>query len=77
MKIIKFTGKIILFTILLTIGSCEPEQEIDPCLKTKWPQTKEFEIKLAVHVMQTNPNLPGGAPGSQNPVDFEKMLAKV
>ena len=74
MKILKFTGKVILFTILLTIGSCEPAPEVDPCLKTKWPQTKEFEIKLAVHVLPTNPLLPGGAVGSQNPVDFEKML---
>ena len=35
---------------------------------------KEFEIKLAVHLMPTNPNLPGGTPGSLSPVDFEKML---
>ena len=73
MKIIRFMGKIILFTILLTIESCEPVQEIDPCLKTKWPQTKGFEIKLAVQVLPSNPPFSGGAVGSQNPVDFEKM----
>ncbi len=64
-----------LLPFLLTIGSCEPEPELeDPCLKTKWSQAKEFEIKLAIHMMQSNPNLLEGTPGSQNPVDYEKML---
>ena len=46
---------------------------VDPCTKTKWPQAKEFEIKLAIHVKASNPLLPGGSVGSQKPEDFEKM----
>lgn len=74
MRIINFAGKIIFVVALfLIVGGCEKEIEEDSCLKTKWPQAKEYEIKLAVHVSQSNPDLPGGTPGSQSPVDFEKM----
>ncbi|MBE9510952.1 MAG: hypothetical protein IMY71_08755 [Bacteroidetes bacterium] len=75
MRIINFAGKILFVVALfLIVVGCEKEIEKDPCLKTKWPQAKVFEIKLAGHVLESNPNLPGGTPGSRNPVDFEKML---
>jgi hypothetical protein len=75
MKVINFNVKVLyLLAFFLIIWGCDGKIEEDPCLKTKWPKTKEFELKLAVHVMPANPNLPGGAPGSQNPVDFEKMV---
>jgi hypothetical protein len=73
MKIIKFTGKIILLAFFLTIGSCEPEPEVDPCFKTKWPLSKEYEIKLAVRLADTNTQLPGSTLGSQYPAEFKKM----
>jgi hypothetical protein len=74
MKIIKFSGKIILLAFLLTIGSCEPEPIVNPCLTTKWTLAKEYEIKLAVHISSTNPNLPGGSAGSIKPEDFQAMV---
>ena len=73
MKIIRL--RFILFCtafLFFTINSCEKE-EVDPCLRTQWLQAKELEIKLAVYVKTTNPDLPGGTPGSSNPADFEKM----
>ena len=73
MRIINLPVNVILtFTLFLMIGSCIKKEE-DACLKSEWLQVKELEIKLAVHVMPTNPNLPGGTPGSLSPIDFEKM----
>jgi hypothetical protein len=74
MRTVNFIRSIYVIAIFFILGGCVKEPPEDICLKTKWSQPKEFEIKLAVHVSQTNPNLSGGAPGSQNPVDFEKML---
>jgi hypothetical protein len=75
MRINKFAGKIIyVTTCVLLFAGCGEKIEEDPCLKTKWPQAKEFEIKLAVHVMPSNPLFPGVIPGSQDPVDFVKMV---
>lgn len=34
---------------------------------------KTFEIKLAVHISSANPQLSGGAPGSEKPEDFDKL----
>jgi hypothetical protein len=74
MRLIKLSYGFVLFTALsLIVGSCD-KTETDPCLKTKWPQPKEFEIKLVVRVLPTNPILPGSTLGSQNPEDFEKMM---
>ena len=58
---------------LMFVASCAKTEE-DPCLKTQWKFPKMFEIKLAVHVKDSNPNLPGGTPGSLSPVDFQKIL---
>lgn len=74
MRLINFTGLIYTLAIFFMVGGCVKDPPEDPCLLTKWPQTKEYEIKLAVRVLQTNPNLPGGATGSQNPADFNKMV---
>ncbi|MEA1885642.1 MAG: hypothetical protein U9N72_00310, partial [Bacteroidota bacterium] len=62
-----------LFMTCLMLGGCDDKIEYDPCLETKWLNPKEYEIKLAVRVSDNNPSLPGGSPGSQNPVDFQKM----
>ena len=61
------------FIFLMLISGCAKPEE-DHCLKTIWKYPKIFEIKLAVHVKETNPNLPGGTPGSLSPRDFQKML---
>ena len=75
MKILNIYLKIIfLLTLFLVPAGCDNKIEDDPCLKTKWPLAKEFEIKLAVRVMDTNPLLPGGSVGSQKPADFQKIL---
>lgn len=73
MRIVNFKRSIFLFTIFVILGGCTKDPPPDPCLLTKWPQPKEFEIKLAVHIPPSNPYLPGGSAGSQNPVDFDKM----
>lgn len=74
MRIISFRGKIIFVLLLFLIfGGCEETPDPDVCLKTKWLQKKEYEIKLAVKVSDSNPDLPGGTAGSLNPVDFEKI----
>jgi hypothetical protein len=74
MRIIKLLYSLVFFCLLsILVGSCD-KTETDPCLKTKWPQTKEFEIKLVVRVLPTNPILPGSTLGSQNPSEFDKML---
>jgi hypothetical protein len=73
MKIVNVLSKLFLLSVFLSFGACEPDPEPDPCLKTKWPQAKEYEIKLAVRISETNPLLPGGAIGSQKPEDFEKL----
>ncbi len=71
-RILKVTGKIFFLSLFITLGGCEPE--VEPCLRTKWPLSKEYEIKLAVSLSESNPQLPDGAIGSQNPEDFKKML---
>jgi hypothetical protein len=74
MRNINFAGKkFYLLVFVIMVAGCTEKIVEDPCLKTKWAQAKEFEIKLAVHVMSSNPLLPGEIPGSQNPVDFSKM----
>jgi hypothetical protein len=74
MRIFTISGNIYFTCFLfLIIGGCEKVKE-DPCLKSKWLQSKELEIKLAVHVSTNNPNLPGGISGSLNPIDFQKMM---
>ena len=73
MRITNIIEKILFLAIFVTLGGCEPEP-LDPCLKTKWPLAKEFEIKLAVHIKNSNPLLPGGSVGSQKPEDFASMV---
>lgn len=73
MRNINLTWIIIILLGFFVAGGCDKEPPPDPCFQTKWPQAKEYEIKLAVHVLPTNPNLQGGTSGSLNPVDFEKM----
>jgi hypothetical protein len=75
MRFIGHSKKIIFVVSLFFIfGGCEKTPEPDPCLKTKWPQAKEYEIKLAIRVKDTNPLLPGGSVGSQKPEDFQSMV---
>jgi hypothetical protein len=75
MRIINLAKKVIfLIAIVIIVSCCVKHTEEDPCLRTKWHQAKELEIKLAVHMMPSNPLLPGGTSGSQSPVDFEKMM---
>ena len=74
MRITNIIEKILFLAIFITLGGCEPEPDLDPCLKTKWPLAKEFEIKLAVHIKDTNPLLSSGSVGSQKPEDFASMV---
>jgi hypothetical protein len=75
MRIITFTGNsIFVLAFLLIVSACTEKVPEDPCLKTKWTQAKEYEIKLAVHIMASNPQLPGGTVGSLSPADYEKMM---
>jgi len=74
MKIIRLPITLLCLTMLFVmVGSCDKTEE-DPCLKTKWPLKKTYEIKLAVHISASNPTLSGGTPGSQNPGDFEELM---
>ena len=74
MRITNIIEKILFLAIFITLGGCKPEPDLDLCLKTKWPLPKAYEIKLAVKISASNPTLPGGTTGSQNPADFEKLL---
>ena len=74
MKILNLLQKaFFLLSILVLTGSCFEVVENDTCYKTKWPMPKTFEIKLAVHISSSNPQLSGASPGSQKPEDFEKI----
>jgi hypothetical protein len=74
MRITSIIEKFLILSIFITLGGCEPEPEVDPCLTTKWTLAKEYEIKLAVHIKDSNPLLPGGSSGSQKPSDFQQMV---
>lgn len=74
MKITNIIIRALILGIFFAIPGCTKTPEPDPCQLTKWPQTKEYEIKLAVNVPSSNPTLPGGSPGSQNPSDFLTMV---
>ena len=74
MRITNILEKTLFLSIFIIVSGCEPEPELDPCLATKWEQAKEYEIKLAVHISATNPNLPGGSAGSLKPEDFQSMV---
>lgn len=69
-----FRQSLLFIIIFLLSGGCQEKIVEDPCLRTKWPQTREYEIKLAVHIKDSNPQLPGAVPGSQYPSEFDKML---
>ena len=73
MKLLTLSCKILITIILLTLTGCGEIIEEDPCREAKWPLPKTFEIKIAVHISATNPQLSGGSPGSQKPEDFDKM----
>jgi uncharacterized protein YlzI (FlbEa/FlbD family) len=74
MRILNFVLRLTFLFVLLTIpASCEDE-EVDPCSMTKWLQSKEYEIKVAVRLSESNPLLLGGAIGSQKPWEFRKMV---
>lgn len=73
MRTTNLLAKILFLVIFVTLGGCEPEPELDPCLATKWSLSKEYEIKLAVQISSANPNLQGGTPGSLKPEDFQSM----
>lgn len=75
MTIGKFILKILFFmALILMADGCVEKIEDDPCLKSAWPQSKIYEIKLAVRVLPTNPILPGSTPGSENPDEFSEMV---
>ncbi len=70
-----FIWKILVLSVFFTLGGCEPEApDDDPCLATMLPQVKEYEIKLAVRVVENNPLLTGGAAGSQKPSEFADLV---
>lgn len=70
-----YSGRVFyMLTFAILLKGCVKNVEEDPCLATKWPQTKELEIRLAVKVMTSNPSLPGATSGSENPADFREMV---
>jgi hypothetical protein len=73
MKLIRLIEKFLILLGLIILGGCDGTPEPDPCLITKWPQSKEYEITLAINVNSANPLLPGGTAGSKNPEDFRKL----
>lgn len=72
----RIIGFISLLAILVIVmNGCEKEPaDQDPCDLTRLPQTKEYEIKIAVRVPDSNPDLPGGLPGSGNPSEFKELI---
>ena len=60
--------------ILFLVADCNKNQETDPCLKTKWPEPKVYEIKLAIHILPSNTPLPGSSAGSQYPEEYESLV---
>ncbi len=74
MKILNYSEKILLFSIFLALGGCGEKIEEDPCMKTKWIQSKEYEIVLTVRISGLNPLFSSGSAGSQKPFQFEKMV---
>jgi hypothetical protein len=75
MKTLYIHLKIIFFLALFLLpASCGEKIEQDPCQLTQWNLPKEYEVKLAVHISSTNPNLPGGSAGSVKPEDFQAMV---
>ena len=75
MKIIKSIGKFIYVLLFFCmVGGCGKEIEVDDCLLTKWPQPKQVELKLAVHMVEQQPLLPGGTANSESPTEWEEMV---
>ncbi len=74
MKVIRFPFILYCITFFFLLNVSCKKEEVDPCMRTQWLQTKEPEIKLAVYIKTTNPDLRGGTAGSLSPVDFEKMM---
>jgi len=61
--------------LVVTMSGCETEPvDQDPCELTRLPQLKEYEIKIAVRIPDSNPVLPGGLPGSQKPSEFKDLV---
>ena len=75
MKILHIYLKIIfLLALLLLPAGCGEKIEQDPCQLTQWNLPKEYEIKLAVHIKDSNLPLSGGSGGSKKPADFQNMV---
>ena len=74
MKPIYYSYRILIMVLMLIPGGCSEKIEPDPCDLTKWPLAKEYEIKLAVHISESNPILSGGSVDSQKPEDFASMI---
>jgi hypothetical protein len=75
MRIIINAGKVIyLLLFIIVFNGCVDKIEEDPCYRTKWHQPKVFEIRLAVQVSPSNPELPSSTPGSDNPAAFNRMV---
>ena len=72
MRIINITGKIFFLSVFIILGGCDPE--LETCQKTEWPQSKMYEIKLAVRLSESNPDFPDAVTGSKKPWEFEKMV---
>jgi hypothetical protein len=70
MRYRKLFWEIPLLSVLLSCIGCGDKIEVDPCDQTKWPQAKEYEIKLAVRILSSNLTLPGS---SDKPEDFINM----
>ena len=76
MRTIRHTILALFFLIFTCLAGCVEKVEEDPCLDTKWAQSKEYEIKLAVNVLSNNPSLPGGSPGSEYPGDYKNLTVE-
>jgi len=74
MKIIRQTVRIFISLVFLIPGGCGEIIEDDPCMLTKWPLSKVYEIKLAIQLSKSNPVFQGSTTGSQKPEEFKTMV---
>ncbi len=75
MKKKKIGFRSLLALLIILMSGCETEApDQDPCDLTRLPQVKEYEIRIAVRIPDSNPVLPGGLPGSQKPSEFKDLV---
>lgn len=75
MKKKKIGFRSLLALLIILMSGCETEApDQDPCDLTRLPQVKEYEIRIAVRIPDSNPVLPGGLPGSRKPSEFKDLV---